>query len=62
MVTLDFAATVLPMADRLSGQRCIYSFSAPPPCRICRFSPLPVQSPRRADPWVPAFEPQWRRP
>jgi hypothetical protein len=62
MVTLDFAATILLAADRRSGLGSVDPFSAPPPCRIRWFSPVPVQSPRRADPWAPAFERQWRRP
>ena len=47
MVTLDFAATIPLAADRRSGLCRVDPFSTPP-CRICWFSPVPVQSPRRS--------------
>ena len=60
MVTLDFAATILLAADRRSGLRCVYPFSTAAPVASAGFHRHLCN--RRADPWVPAFERQWRWP
>lgn len=77
MATLDVARTAPPAANRPSAGlfastslantghfdpslRRSYPFGARP-CRIYRPSPSPVQSPRRAGPWMLEFERQASR-